>query len=500
MAGGVTGGVPGGATRPPPALDLRPMVNVTGRILVVLGLLMLLPALVDHAAGHGNAWAFLFSGLVSCVAGVLMALATRGQGGGGLSVRQAYVLTFLIWVVLPLFGALPFMLGEPGLAPVDAWFESVSGLTTTGATVIAGLEQLPPGTNLWRGLLQWAGGLGIVFVVMIFLPFMRVGGMQFFRAENFDTMGKVLPRAADIARGIAQVYLLLSGLVLAGYAALGMAPLDAVVTAMATVSTGGVAPTGDSFARYSAGAEVFGGVAMIAAALPYIRYVQLLRGAPGALAGDPQLRFFLGALALGVLIAAGWGVIGIGLPAGTALREAFFNITSITTGTGFSSGSFARWEGPALVAGFALGLMGGCSGSSSAALSVFRVQLMLTVLRQRIRLIRNPSRVLPLRYGGQKVPGGVIDSLMVFVSAYLLGLGGFAVAIALTGVDTISALNGAWMALGNVGYGFGPLANVDGTFRHYPEAAKWLMAAAMLLGRLGLLSMVVLVLPGFWRR
>lgn len=485
---------------PPPALDLRPMVNVTGIILVVLGLFMLVPALVDHAVGEHNSGAFLTSALVTCVAGFLMALATRGQWDGGLSVRQAYFLTFLIWAALPLFGALPFMLGAPGLPFTDAYFESVSGLTTTGATVITGLDSLPPGTNLWRGLLQWIGGLGFVFVAMIFLPFMRIGGMQFFRAENFDTMGKVLPRATDIATGILRVYLLLSGVIVAGYAALGMTPLDAAVNAMSTVATGGVSSSDASMGKYPGAPEVAGGIFMIAAALPYVRYMQMIRGDPVPLLRDPQVRFFLSALAIGVAIVAGWGVIGVGLPVGTALREAFFNLTSITTGTGLSSGSFARWEGVALVVAFILGLMGGCSGSSSGALSVFRVQLTLSMLWMRIRLIRSPSRILPVRYGGQKVPGEVIDSLMAFVSTYLFGLGLFAVAIALTGVDTYSALNGAWMSLGNVGYGFGPLADIDGTFRHYPQAAKWFMLLAMLLGRLGLLSVFVILLPGFWRR
>lgn len=484
----------------PFAADLRPLVNVTSRTLLVLGALMLVPALVDQAAGDANASAFFTSAAITLVAGFLMVLATRGTDDDGLSVRQAYLLTLLIWVVLPLFGALPFMLGAPDLPFVDAWFESVSGLTTTGATVIAGLEHLPPGTNLWRGLLQWTGGLGIVFVAMIFLPFMRVGGMQFFRAESFDTMGKILPRASDIASGIMQVYLILSVVMAATYAALGMSPLDAAVNAMATISTGGVSSSDASFGAYGGAVGIFGGLFMIAAALPYIRYVQLLRGTPLPLIRDPQVRFFLVVLALGIIIAASWGVVGRGLPAASALREAFFNITSITTGTGFSSGSFAHWEGPALVVAFILGLMGGCSGSSSAALSVFRVQLALQLLWTRIRLIRTPSRILPVHYAGRRVSDEVVDSLMAFVSAYLIGLGLFAIAIALTGTDASSALNGAWMALGNVGYGFGPLATLDGTFRHYPDAAKWLMALAMLLGRLGLLSVFVIVLPGFWRR
>lgn len=191
-------------------LDIRPVANVVGRIMVVLAAMMLPPAFVDWSAANGNASAFVTSALITGIVGLLVALATRGEERAALSIRQAYLLTFLIWSILPLFSALPFMLGAPGLRLVDAYFESVSGITTTGATVIYGLDALPTGVNLWRGLLHWVGGLGIVFVAMIFLPAMRVGGMQMFRAEGFDTMGKVLPRAGDIAKALLQVYLILS--------------------------------------------------------------------------------------------------------------------------------------------------------------------------------------------------------------------------------------------------------------------------------------------------
>ena len=481
-------------------VDFRPVVNITGRIIVVLALFMLPPAFVDWTVGSGNAQAFVASALLTGIAGVLMTLATAGAPARALDVRQAYLLTFLIWSLLPLFGALPFMIGAPGLALADAYFESVSGITTTGATVIYGLDRLPAGTNLWRGILNWTGGLGIVFVAMIFLPVMRVGGMQMFRAEGFDTFGKVLPRARDIALALLWIYLGLWAVTLLTYAALGMSALDAVVNAMATVSTGGFSSADVSFSKYPGAAEYAGAFFMIASALPYIRYVQLVRGQAQPMLTDPQVRFFLKVFAVSVLIVSSWAVLTRGMDPEQAFRETLFNLASIITGTGFFSGDFITWEGPALVVAFIVGFIGGCSGSSTGAMSSFRVLLALRIVEARIQRIRSPSRIVPIRYGDQSVGQDVIDSLMLFMTAYIFGMGVLSVGVNLTGVDFYSALIGVWATLGNIGYGFGPVIAPTGTFIDYPDAAKWIMSLAMLLGRLGLLAMFVMLLPRFWQR
>lgn len=481
-------------------IDIRPVVNIVGRILVVLAVLMLPPAFLDWGVADANAGALVVSSLMTGIAGVLMALATQGAGRPAITIRQAYLLTFLIWTILPVFAALPLVLGAPQLRYVDAYFEAVSGMTTTGATVIYGLDDLPVGTNLWRGLLNWTGGLGIVFVAMIFLPAMRVGGMQMFRAEGFDTFGKVLPRAADIAVALVQVYAILSVVIVLTYLAIGMEPLDAVVNAMATVSTGGFSSSDLSFSKYPGAGEFAGAVFMLAAGLPYVRYIQLLRGQSRPLRSDPQVRFFLTAVLLATLASSLWAALHLGLAFDVAFREALFNISSIATGTGFSSGTFAGWEGPALVIAFIIGFFGGCSGSSTGAMSSFRVLLSLQILSARIRQIQSPSRIIPIRFDGQPVGRDVVELLMLFMTAYLFGMGVLAVAITLSGVDSFSALMAAWMSLGNIGYGIGPLVASTGTFIDYPDAAKWMMALAMLLGRLGLLSIFVVVLPRFWQR
>jgi trk system potassium uptake protein len=481
-------------------VDLRPVAYVIGRILIVLAILMLAPAIIDWRAGLENGIAFLQSAALTGVVGGSLALATGNALGRALDTRQAYLLTAAIWFLVPFFGALPFWIGAPGLSPQYAYFEAVSGITTTGATVIFGLNDLPVGMNLWRGMLNWIGGLGIAFIAMIFLPLMRIGGMQFFRTEGFDTFGKALPRATDIARQLLVVYAGLTALCITVYSAIGMTPLDAVVNGVATIATGGFSPADESFNRYSGAGEYLGALFMILGSLPYIRYVQLVNGQARPLWQDSQVRAYLRWLAYAVISVTIWRVWDTGDPLEPTFRQALFNLTSIMSSTGFFSGSFPTWGGFMLVVAFVVGVVGACSGSSAAGLSVFRVQLIVAVLKRDIRRISNPSSVDPIRYEGRKVEEDVLNALILFVSSFILILGVMSVAMTLLGVDTVSALFAVWTTLGNVGYGFGPLVERTGTFVDFPPGAIAVMSLCMILGRLGLLAILVMVLPRFWRR
>ncbi len=481
-------------------VNLRPIAFVLGRILLVFALMMLVPATLDLLDDVPDVAALLQSAILTGFVGLLLSLATGNAVRTALDTRQAYLLTFAIWVILPMFGALPFVFGPPHLSLTDAYFEAVSGITTTGSTMIVGLDNLPPGVNLWRGILSWLGGLGIAFVAMIFLPVMRVGGMQFFRTEGFDTLGKVLPRAADIAWGLVVIYVALSVACILTYRMIGMSGLDATVMGAATIATGGFSPTDLSFGKYPGTAEYVGTLFMILAGLPFVHYVSLMRGQTRPLRRDPQVRAFLLWLGLAVVLVTMWRINSSSIGVEPAFRETLFNLTSIMSGTGFFSGDFARWEGFALVAAFILGLIGGCSGSSSGALSVFRVQLTLRALANQIKLIQSPHRVSPIRYAGRRVDDDVIDALMLFVTGYILTIGVLSVAMTLTGVDAMSSLFAIWSAIGNIGYTMGPLALEAGSYAVYPDAAKWLMILSMILGRLGLLTLLVLVLPRFWMR
>ena len=481
-------------------VNIRPIAYLIGRMLVVLAILMLAPAILDNRAGLENGGDFLKSAIITGGIGALLSLATVNALGQGLDIRQAYLLTAGIWMGLPLFACLPFILGAPGLSFTDGYFEAVSGITTTGSTVIVGLDALPDGMNLWRGMLNWIGGLGIAFIAMIFLPVMRVGGMQFFRTEGFDTLGKALPRATDIARALLSVYAALTVLCILTYLGLGMSTLDAIVNGAATIATGGFSPSDQSFGKYPGAAEYAGALFMMLGSLPYIRYVQLATGRAEPLWQDPQVRAIFIWMASAVGVVTCWRLATSDMAAEPAFRETLFNLSSILTGTGFFSGTFGAWGSFALAVAFMLGLIGGCSGSSSGALSVFRVQLAGRAIAAQIAVIQHPDRIAPVRYGGRPVEAEVINALMLYVTGYILTIGVLSVGMTLVGVDTVSALFGIWTSLGNIGYGFGPMVAETGTFRDFPEAAKWLMIVAMLMGRLGLLAIFVLVLPNFWRR
>jgi len=481
-------------------VDFRPVAYVIGRILIVLAILMLGPAVIDWRAGLENGVAFLSSAAITGVVGGALTLATGNALGRSLDTRQAYLLTASIWAVVPFFGALPFYIGAPGLSFQNAYFEAVSGITTTGASVIPGLADLPAGLNLWRGMLNWLGGLGIAIIAMIFLPLMRIGGMQFFRTEGFDTFGKALPRAADIARQLLVVYAMLTVLIMVVYSILGMPAIEAVVHGMTTVATGGFSTNDDSFSSYGRAIHYAAAIFMFLASLPFIRYVQLVNGASGPLWHDVQVRAYFRWLMTAVLMATAYRILTSGALWETAFRESLFNLTSIMSSTGFGAGSFAAWGPFVLVVSYVLGVIGACSGSTAAGLSVFRVQVAFAALSREVRRIGSPSSVDPIRYDGRAVDDDVLNALILFVSSFILILGLMSVAMTLLGVDAVSALFAVWTTLGNVGYGFGPLVERTGTFIDFPPGAIAIMTLCMILGRLGLLAILVLVLPSFWRR
>jgi trk system potassium uptake protein TrkH len=479
--------------------DLRPPFYIIGQILVAVGGAMLIPAVVDYLAGAPGWATFLECALVTSLTGALTAIACGGTGSNALSIRQAFLMTAAVWILVPLFGALPLMLGMPHLSFTDAYFESVSGITTTGATVIFDTEKLPPGTNLWRGLLTWMGGLGFSFVAMVFLPFLRVGGMRFFQTQGFDTMGKILPRAADIAGALLRFYLLLTLVVFVTYLLLGMSALDAAVHAFATVSCGGFSTSDDSFGRFSGAVEYAGSLFMVISSMPFIRFVQLMQGSPRPLWRDSQARTYLALIAIAVGAVVIWRLATTDVAFEPALRETLFNLISIFSGTGFGSASVASWGAFAVGVAFVIGNIGGCTSSASAAMSIFRWQIAFLAIRRQIRRLYAPSRVEKLKYEGRVVEDDVLNPVIAFFTFYVLLFGIFSVLLGLSGIDTMSAIFAVWTSLGNVGVGFGDIVSRTGTMIDVPEPDKWVLILAMLMGRLGVMPMIVLCLPRFWR-
>ncbi|SMX43818.1 TrkH family potassium uptake protein [Maliponia aquimaris] len=479
--------------------DMRPVVYVIGLLVACLGGTMLLPLIIDLAEGRGEWPVFLESAIITILAGSLTALSCRNAVKEGLTLQQTFLLTTGVWVALPVFGALPFVLGATGVSYTDGFFEAMSGLTTTGATVLTGLDDLPKGLLLWRGLLQWLGGVGIIVVAMVFLPELRVGGMQIFRSEAFDTMGKILPRATQISSSISSIYISLTLFCAVGYLLCGMNAFDATVHAMTTVSTGGFANYDASFGRFTGPAEYVASVFMILAALPFVRFVQMMRGHHLVLFSDSQVVAFISII--GVLVAVTSVTLLSIFPhhPEQAFREALFNITSIISGTGYSSVDYMKW-GPFLIAMFFfIGLIGGCAGSTACSVKIFRYQLLVASIRVQMKRIRAPHGVFVPRYQGRPVGDDVMSSVMSFFVFFIVSLGVFSVALSLTGLDFITSVSGAATAIANIGPGLGDQIGPAGNFQGLSDTAKWLMSLAMVMGRLELLAVLTLFTVRFWR-
>ncbi|MFO7804655.1 MAG: TrkH family potassium uptake protein, partial [Paracoccaceae bacterium] len=387
----------------------------------------------------------------------------------------------------------------PNSGVTDAYFEAMSGLTTTGATVLSGLEALPDGLKLWRAILQWLGGVGIVVVAMVFLPELRVGGMQIFRSEAFDTMGKILPRAGAIARSISGIYIGLTVLCVGAYLAAGMTFFDAICHALTSVSTGGMANYDTSFSDFGPSVQYFAVIFMVLAALPFVRYVQFLAGTPQPLWRDTQIRTFLWIVTVVTLMVTAWLWGREGDLTEQAFRDSLFNVTSIMTGTGYSSADYMTWGTFPVVIFFLIGLIGGCAGSTSCSVKVFRYQLLFASIKAQIKQIQSPHGIFVPRYDGRPVGQDVLNSVMAFFVAFFLSMGLFSVALGMTGLDFITAVSGAATALGNIGPGLGPEIGPAGNFAGLNDPAKWVLSAAMFVGRLEIMVVLVILSVRFWR-
>ncbi|WP_294927412.1 TrkH family potassium uptake protein [uncultured Paracoccus sp.] len=479
--------------------QFAPVANIIGRLVVALGAAMGLPMLVDMGRGDPNWLAFLECGALCMVLGGVVATATN-RTRAGLDVRQAFVVTAGLWLVLPLAGALPFMLGAPGAGFTDAVFEAMSGMTTTGTTAFPVLEGLPHGTHLWRAMLQWMGGLGIIVVAMLFLPVMKVGGMQFFRTEGFDTMGKILPRAGEIAREIALVYIAMTTVCAVVFVLLGMTGFDAVIHALSACSTGGFSNHDAGFGTYPGAPQVAASVFMVLAALPFIRMVQLLRGTARPLLQDVQVRAYLRWLAYVAATIVAWRLAQGAGPWGAVVVDTVFNTVSTATGTGFVAGDISAWGQFPFALVIVIGLVGGCTGSTACAIKVFRFLVLFRAIRAQVRRMHSPHRVITMKLQGRPLEPEVVSSVMAFFTMFMLTFGLLIVALALTGLHPRTALTGAWSSIANVGPVWGPEVGANGAINLFPAAAKWLMVTGMYLGRLELLAVLVLFLPRFWRR
>ena len=480
-------------------IDPRPITLVIGVLLSTLGAVMLVPALVDLGFGAENWKVFAVSAVITMFVGGAMVVATRGRAGS-LSIRQAFLLTTLAWVVLAGFAALPLHFADVGLSFTDAVFESMSGLTTTGATVVTGLDVQSHGFLLWRALLQWLGGIGIIVMAVAVLPMLQIGGMQLFRIESSDTSEKILPRATQIAGSITGLYLVLTLICVVAYQIAGMEAFDAFVHAMTTIATGGYSSHDASFAFFNnAAIEAVAIVFMVAGSLPFLLYLQVVSGNPGAILRDSQVRWFCVVAAVLVAVACVYQIVARGTDAGRALREAAFNVVSVMTGTGYASTDYGAWGPFAVAFFFFVMFIGGCAGSTSCGIKIFRFQVLFQHMRVQLARVSYPNGVFTPRYNGRPIPDQASRSVMSFFLLYFVCFAVLATLLGILELDGTTALSAAASAISNVGPGLGETVGPAGTYAPLPLAAKWLLCFGMLLGRLEIFTVLVLFTPMFWR-
>ena len=480
-------------------LDFRPILYVAGILLTTLAAAMCAPLAADLLAGNRNWLVFASAAGLTAFVGVTLILTMRSTSKR-LSIRQAFVLTTASWLILTYFASLPFAFADLGLSFTDAFFESMSGLTTTGSTVIHDLGKASSGILLWRATLQWLGGIGIIVMSIAILPMLRIGGNQLFQTESSDRSEKVMPRMAQIVTGVGLVYLGLTIVCGALLWSVGFGSFDATAHAMTTIATGGFSTRNGSIGAFSnPAAEVIITVFMFLGALPFALYLQAARGKPMTLWRDDQVRWFFW-VALGFILAvaiAHYARNDIGLA--RALREAAFNTLSIMTGTGYSSADYSHWGAFATGVFFFIMFIGGCAGSTTCSIKIFRFHVLYETAKAKMKRLIRPHGVFVATFNGQEITSEVASSVMSFFFLFITTFSVLAGALHFIGLDFLTALSGAATAICNVGPALGDMIGPSGNFSELEDSAKWVLSVGMLLGRLELFTVLVLFAPWFWR-
>ena len=476
----------------------QPVLYVIGYLLSALSIILCIPAGVDAFYGDNQWQSFTFASLISLFFGIILILANKSDNFS-ISLKQAFLLTTLSWVFIAVFGSLPFIFSDLKLSFTNALFESMSGITTTGSTILSGLDNLPHGILIWRSLLQWIGGIGIVVIAIAFLPILKVGGMQLFHTESSDSSEKVLPRAGQIAIIIGMIYLFLTIICALLLWKFKMPIFDSIAHSMTTLATGGFSTSDMSIGKYnSINIELVICVFMILGSLPFVLYLQTLRGNYSVLLKDSQVRFFILLVITSVLIVTFWKYQN------TAsffdnFRSSLFNTISIFTGTGYKTQNFNNWGSFIIVLFLFLMLVGGCAGSTTCGIKIFRLQILYQSAKVQIFKLLNPHGVLVVKYNKMPISESITSSVMGYFFMFIVSYIFFALILSFLGNDFLTSLSGAATSLANVGPGLGNVIGPTKTFAQLSDITKWVLISGMLIGRLELLSVIIILTPSFWK-
>ena len=469
---------------------------IIGILLIVLGAFMLVPYCVQIIYNE-NSHSFLSSSFVTIFIGVLFVL-TNLQREYKLNLQQTFLFSTFAWITVAIFGSIPFILSNLNLSFSDAFFESMSGITTTGSTIIPKLESMPKGILLWRAILQWLGGIGVIVMAITLMPIMNVGGMQLFKISSNDSSEKILPKSKEISLRLIYIYTFLTAVCAISYKFLGMNIFDSLTHSMTTISTGGFSNYNESIGFFnSSSIEISAMIFIILGSLPFIAYIKFLSGDKKIFFSDIQIISFLKIILISIIILSFYLIINNSSELN--LRSIFFNVISILTGTGYVNAQFDNWGSFPLILFLGLMFIGGCAGSTTCGIKIFRIQILYSFILNQLKKIIYPKGIFVLKYDQNPVDNKFIASIISFIYMYLVIFFIITTLLSLTGLDFITSISGAATSISNVGPGLGSIIGPNGNFSSLPDVSKWILTLGMILGRLELFAILVLFLPSFWR-
>ena len=440
---------------------------------------------------------FFGASIVTIIFGTLFFLSNLDHDKR-LTLQQAFLLTALSWLSIAIFGSLPFIFSDLNFSFTNAFFESMSGITTTGSTIISNLNEMPKSILLWRAILQWLGGIGIIIMAITLMPIMNVGGMQLFKVSNNDSSEKILPKSKEIALRLIYIYTSLTLLCAVTYKIFGMGFFDSLTHSMTTIATGGFSNYNESIGFFnSVSIEISAMIFIILGSLPFIAYIKFISGNKKILINDSQIKTFFKIIFSSILILSIYLMVS-----GSAelnLRSILFNIISILTGTGYVNAEFDTWGSFTLVLFLGLMFIGGCAGSTTCGVKIFRIQILYLFVKNQFKKIIYPKGVFILKYDQNPIDNKFISSIISFIYMYLVVFFILTALLSLTGLDFITSISGAATSISNVGPGLGSVIGPNGDFSSLPNVSKWILTLGMILGRLELFAILVLFLPSFWK-
>ncbi len=479
--------------------DFRSIVNIIGLLLCIEAAAMLIPLIYDLYYKNEDWVQFLYSSLITFFIGIILFISFRNKNVK-LGIRQAFLLTISSWLVISLFGAIPFIYSSSLLSYTDAFFESVSGITTTGSTVIFNLQNLSEGILIWRSLLQWFGGIGIIVLAMAILPTLQIGGMQLLHMEHDDPYEKTIPKVNRFVLELFLLYVILTIFCGFLYYFNGMSGFDSVIHAMTTISTGGFSNYDQSFKFFdSFQIELVAITFMLVGSLPFVLYLQFIHQRNKSIIKDDQIKLFFLILILIIILTTLWITNKQSVELSNAFRIAFFNVTSILTGTGYTSNNFSNWGSFGLVIMIIIMFVGGCAGSTTGGIKIFRLQILFRGAIMQIKKLTQPHAVFVMRFNGKSVNENTYNSVMGFFFMYIFIFIISAVCLSLFNLDFLTAFSAAASAISNVGPGLGEVLGPSGNYSSLDDGAKWILSITMIIGRLEIFTVLVLLSMNFWK-